>query len=312
MRHTLVPISQMMNKAAHARNAFEYSCFGATPVIATAEDRKIDKWGFSMVGNDGKTTRVGYYKSTVRIPTVVPDGKYILGWVWYGGTGGETSDTPYTEEPWWKGYFGDYWSCSFVEVSGGAPLQREYYPVFQNDMLKFSADGCMAANDAPGVCIREPCVVEGSYRPPRAFRDGAVPAALTPEHFGGASADAAPGGAEPPAPAPASESASPSPAGAASSSYDDVDGRGGSTGLSSVETMRRMRACLCLASGPRCGGGRAKRTGRVCRRRRTANAQPAVCKQRCCEFCALRFEGGMERRRRKVCSYRVVRATCRM
>lgn len=183
MRHTLVPVDEMMDKRAHERNAFHYSCFGAHPVQATKADSKEDKWGYSIAGNDGLKIAPGYYETKVTMPRCVPDGDYVFGWVWYGGTGGSVSNTEYTEPPFNKGYFTDYWSCSFVRVEGGDALGSSCTPEFVNDMSKWSDEGCMSANDAPGVCRSEPCVVWGDFQKPRPFKNGEVPAALTPDNF---------------------------------------------------------------------------------------------------------------------------------
>lgn len=294
----------MMSKAAHSRNAFSYSCFGATPVIATAEERSVDRWGFSIVGNDGKTTSPGYYESTITIPPVIPDGKFVLGWVWYGGTGGETSDVPYTEEPWWKGYFSDYWSCSFVEISGGVPLEREYRPVFENDMKQFSSMGCMSANNAPGICVREPCVVEGKYQKPLPFASGAGPGMLTPEHFGGKTSDA-PAGSVAPSPSP-----SPTPEVEDEMAMYYYEGVGGMMKLDEEEVGRSQRACMCMVRGTKCDGPSATMTGRTCRHRTEAGKQPEKCLKRCCDYCSMRFEGKLESDRAKICGENVIRGIC--
>lgn len=82
IRLTLVPLAEMKSKAAHARNAFHYSCWGATPVVATGSDlNPPDEFGFTMTGTDGAqhSFAKGYYKLDAEIPDVVPDGKFMLG-----------------------------------------------------------------------------------------------------------------------------------------------------------------------------------------------------------------------------------------
>lgn len=184
IRLTLVHPQDMMNKKAHTRNAFHYSCWGAKPVVARPDQLWKDQYGFSIVGNDGEQHQFvpAYYTTTFTIPPVVPDGKYVLGWVWYGGIGGPVlSNKP--QKPTTFGYFGDYWSCSFVEVKGGIPLKSKYKPIFKNDMSQFSTEGCMSANDAPGVCTYEPCYVTGTYQKPRPFKNGRNPLLITPSNF---------------------------------------------------------------------------------------------------------------------------------
>lgn len=286
VRHTLVPPEKMMDKGVHERNAFSYSCFGATPVQAQASDLGEDKWGFSIVGNDGKKAPTGYYTSTITIPDVVPDGKYVLGWVWYGGTGGDVSNGPYTKEPWWKGYFGDYWSCSFVEISGGNKMVSSYKPIFDNDMRQFSGEGCMSANDSPGVCTNEPCIVKGSYMKPRPFKDDEGPPALTPENFGGSR-----------------------------SSDDTVEERvsldpriGGEPAAVDPESsdFKVMKgACQCIALGSRCKRRTATKTNGYCEKLTPPERQPSGCRDTCCNLCRVET-----RENRRVCSAMNVRAIC--
>ncbi|CAN8069705.1 unnamed protein product [Agarophyton chilense] len=184
IRLSLVPPNQIMDKDVHKRNAFHYSCWGANPVQAARNELDTDRFGFTFIGSDGEQhgEPKGYYTSQIIIPNCIPDGDYVLGWVWYGGTGGSVlGNYPQAPKPW--GYFGDYWSCSFVRVQGGTPLAESCHSAFVNDMSQYSDAGCMSANDEPGVCASEPCKITGRYQKPRAFKDGAQPAPLRPEYF---------------------------------------------------------------------------------------------------------------------------------
>jgi hypothetical protein len=79
-----------------------------------------------------------------------------------------------------------YYSCSFVKISGGAPLASSYTPVFINDLQNLSPDGCMSANDEVGKCPVEPCIGPiASYVKPVQFANGQTPTPLTPETYGG-------------------------------------------------------------------------------------------------------------------------------
>lgn len=184
VRLTLVAPRHMMNKTNHARNAFHWSCFGANVHVVRPREKLMDKWGFSLVGNDGRNHKLrrAYYLTYVRLPAVVPDGSYVLGWAWFGGTGGPVTANK-VQKPSDRGYFGDYWSCSFIEVRGGVPLKGTHSRVFQNDMQQFSRKGCMSANDAPGVCTYEPCIEEAFYRRPHPFINGKKPPVLTERQF---------------------------------------------------------------------------------------------------------------------------------
>lgn len=186
IRLTIVPVEEMMDKAAHARNAFHYSCWGANPVIAEPEEIEIDEYGFNIIGTDGKYHNFtkGYYAVNITIPPCIPDGNYVLGWVYYGGTGTVMSgNEPQAASLF--GYFGDYWSCSYIRVEGGVDVAAECAPVFVNDQAQFFADGCASAHDAPGGCSLEPCHVIGEVQKPSPFKNGSIPTPLTPTHFEG-------------------------------------------------------------------------------------------------------------------------------
>lgn len=173
-----------MNKKVHARNSFHYGCWGANPVIANETERGTDALGFSLVGGDGNLLGgpPGYYVTSVTIPSVIPDGVYVLGWVWYGGMGGSLQNNS-PKNPYDTGLFADYWSCSFVRIEGGRPLQAVYKPVFVNDLAHIWKEGCNAANDRPGVCVYEPCRVKGKLQKPAEFKNGKEPPVLTIRNF---------------------------------------------------------------------------------------------------------------------------------
>lgn len=173
-----------MDKKVHAKNAFHFSCWGANPVPAKSNELGSDRHGFSLVGGDGKLHdgKISYLTTNITIPTVIPDGVYVLGWVWYGGMGGSlTQNTP--ENPFRVGLFADYWSCSFIKIEGGSPLTQRYTPRFENDMKEYWPNGCMSANSRPGVCTYEPCRMEGKIQKPFEFKNGKVPKALKQSNF---------------------------------------------------------------------------------------------------------------------------------
>lgn len=173
-----------MDKKTHARNAFHFGCWGENAGVAKPNELDRDEWGFSLVGSDGKLHDgpISFYYSNITIPPVVPDGLYVLGWVWYGGMGGgmkmNTPDNPYP-----IGLFADYWSCSFVEIAGGPPPKRGYAPVFKNDLQSFWREGCNAHADAPGKCTYEPCETQGRKQKPIEFKGGKTPKLLKPTFF---------------------------------------------------------------------------------------------------------------------------------
>lgn len=136
-----------MQKAIHDKYAFQFSCFEA--------DRH-----FCTLPHCG--TDVYLFRADITIPRIFPDGEYVLGWAWFGGTVGG------------KSYFGDYYSCTNVRISGGDAMSASFVPRFIAGNGTRHADGCMSATDALGVCAREPCEgLVGSVQKPGVFKRGA-------------------------------------------------------------------------------------------------------------------------------------------
>lgn len=129
VRLSLVPIAQMMDKKAHDRFAFQFLCMNAGP--HKCKDRSYDTCGNDFEGMA--------WQASVRVPTSYPDGVYVFGWSWYGG--GNYLD---------RSFFGDYYSCSYIEIRGGLPVTTKYRPVFDGTT-------CRSGTDRLGVCWREPC-----------------------------------------------------------------------------------------------------------------------------------------------------------
>lgn len=271
VRMTFVRPSQIMDRNAHARNAFHYSCWGAHPVRARPNELGKDRFGFTMTGSDGEQHGFGkgYYVTQITIPTVLPDGDYVLGWAWYGGTGGQLKSGTAPQYPNKYGYFGDYYSCSFVKVRGGAYTQT-YQPKFINDMAQFSRDGCMSSTDNLGDCAREPCHRPAFFRRPRQFANGQQPPPLTPALFGGNAPSRRP---PPPRPQP------------------------------KVHWPSSLAACRCLAARRNCSHQLARVTGWACRAMTDAGYQSKGCKNMCCRFC-------YGYRSQQICWHGNVRAVC--
>lgn len=183
IRMTLVPVDKMMDKEAHAKNAFHYSCWGANPVPATPQDFAKDRFGFNIAGGDGSLHNLtkAYHATEITIPQVVPNGNYVLGWVWFGGVGG-TIEQNIPQRPFPSGFFADYWSCAFVRIRGG-PTKPSYRPSFNNDMKQFWPGGCHSSADDTGVCQVEPCKrLRARFQVPKVFKNGSPPA-LRPAQF---------------------------------------------------------------------------------------------------------------------------------
>lgn len=159
VRFTLVPVSDRMSHEAHKRMVFHYACFESDRVPCS----------YPYCGTDGKNT---VFQTSVIIPSVYPDGLYVLGWAWFGGIMNRVS------------YFGDYWSCSFIRIQGGAPVQLNYQPVFIPGKKNHGANGvgessCRSSVDNVGVCVREPCIGRTpSFTVPASFANGSVPSPI--------------------------------------------------------------------------------------------------------------------------------------
>lgn len=272
-RITIVPLNSMMDRNVHNRNAFHYSCWGAKTEVVRGNGLKKKKYGFSLIGNDGSQHRFpkSVYVTKVYIPPVIPNGIYVLGWMWYGGTGSKVK-TNAQQKPSSYGYFGDYYSCSFIRIEGGVPLQNSYTPKFDNDMSKFSKEGCMAANDAPGVCKREPCRVKAKFQKPREFKNG-KPQRLTPKNFG----------------------------------YAGSSGSGGSNGGGGGNTLQARKSCGCLGKGKACTQAIAKATKWICRAHQNPSGQPQNCKSTCCKFC----RSASQQQKKTFCSSANVKKLCK-
>jgi len=131
VRFSLVPKRDRMRKKVHDRMTFRYACF----------DSDIHKCKAAECGTD-KESRA--QRTNVEIPTCYPDGEYILGWAWYGGTLGT------------KSIYGDYYGCSSVVIRGG-PTTSSYKPKFVPGENLDGSTTCPAATNRLGQCPREPC-----------------------------------------------------------------------------------------------------------------------------------------------------------
>lgn len=287
-RLTLVPVAKMMDKRIHERNAFFYSCWGAKTKVASAADRKKDKFGFSITGNDG--TEHGhapaFYETHITIPACVGDGDYVLGWVWYGGIGAPVEGNHPTKPKEW-GFFADYWSCAYVRVQGGVPIQQKCKVTFDNDMNQFSSAGCMAANDHPGVCTWEPCKRNGHFQKPKPFKGGRQPYIYSWQFphrpRGGSSSMVRPMPPHKPKP-----TQKPAP-------------------KKMTVSIQARNACQCLAKGHRCSWKMAKMSGWKCRWHVGRWRQWRQCRNACCSYCSRRNV----RRSEGVCWQRNVRKLCK-
>ncbi|CAN8072578.1 unnamed protein product [Agarophyton chilense] len=157
VRLVLVPVDKMMDKTAHDQYAFHFSCMNEG--LHRCSDRSFD-----TCGNDAEGMA---WQKLVQVPTSYPDGVYVLGWSWYGGGDYRAMS-----------FFGDYYSCSFVEIKGGVAVTESYEP-------KWDGSTCVSATDRLGICWKEPCHVGRMYEmEPFEFKDGTKPQAIQRSWFG--------------------------------------------------------------------------------------------------------------------------------
>lgn len=158
-RWSLVHVRDMYDKKKHRDNAFLFTCADVRVTKCSSINKKRD------CNYDAQNE---YYRHKVTIPRNIPDGVYVLGWVWFGGG-------------WRWGHFGDYYDCLFIQVKGG-PLSKYHWPVFKpGPSPTRKNDRCVATVDQPGVCWREPCPGGGkwtSYMKPAEFSNGRRPKAI--------------------------------------------------------------------------------------------------------------------------------------
>lgn len=157
VRFTLVPKSKRMEKHVHDMFAFHFSCW-------EAGETRCD----GHCGTDQKGKR---FQTEVEIPSVFPDGEYVLGWTWYGGIrhrdGSEKSE------------YGDYYSCANIVIQGGNRVKAVHTPVFIPGMNDRSIRKCLSAVNRLGPCAREPCKrngrrFEASHMVPHCFNGNSL------------------------------------------------------------------------------------------------------------------------------------------
>lgn len=143
VRLSLVPFSKMFDKDAHQRYTTHITCWSSGLHRCYSRNEHV-------CGNDAEGMG---YQVDITVPTSYPDGVYVFGWAWYGGG-------DYRE----RSYFGDYYSCSFIQIRGGDQLTATWTPKFIPAPNGEFDDECLSATDRLGVCAEEPCNI-GPVRP---------------------------------------------------------------------------------------------------------------------------------------------------
>lgn len=142
-RFSLVPVNVMNSREWHSKLTLFHTCFDGGAESCRSE------------GVPCGTSRDTTHCRNVRIPTVFPDGDYVLGHVWYGGLHYKQT----------HGQFPDYYSCSFVRIQGGYTKCVDYKPFFNpgsvkrgSSMEKSIRNGmCHSASMTIGECGMKGC-----------------------------------------------------------------------------------------------------------------------------------------------------------
>lgn len=149
-RFSLVPVNVMNSRPWHDKLTLFHTCFDGG-AVSCAKDRV-------SCGTDEDTAHCRY----IRVPSVFPDGDYVLGHVWYGGLHYKRA----------HGQFADYYSCSFVKIKGavgGTKACEAYRPFYQAGFVQ--PGSYMEKNIMYGMCFTSStkvgtCGMEGCWDTP--------------------------------------------------------------------------------------------------------------------------------------------------
>jgi hypothetical protein len=136
-----------MDFGSHNKFAFRYACWEAGATPCNGEYCGTDLHGIK-------------YTADVQIPPVYPDGDYVLGWSWYGGSRYfNSSELQYRGINAPEGHrteYGDYYSCANIRIQGGQFDPSPFTPIF--DPAQAGRSGtCASAANKLGICPVEPC-----------------------------------------------------------------------------------------------------------------------------------------------------------
>lgn len=162
IRIALVPVNKMWGRGWHEKMTLMHGCWesGRYNCDSKKEDCGTDKNGDA-------------FSRKVVIPSVFPNGNYVLGFVWYGGLFYNSR----------RGFFADFYSCSHVKISGGIPLGGSFQPYFEAGVgPKIKRGKCRTSADAIGQCEKTGCPKKKSFRSiASVFKGRNQPDPITPE-----------------------------------------------------------------------------------------------------------------------------------
>lgn len=180
-RLAIVPVNKRLDKGAHEKFAIDYSC-----------------WDIGMrpcAGECGSDKDGMQYGKTITVPSCIPDGTYVFGMVWYGFLDA------------------DWWSCSYIEISGGTLSATCDEVVFTpGKSIRNEPGYCLSGADDLGICSIEGATCGGSKNKeqivPKPFKNGGALTPLTSADYGSSSNPEEP--SEPVTKAPVSSTSEPS------------------------------------------------------------------------------------------------------
>lgn len=156
IRLGLVPITRMFDQKAHEELAFYYGCW--------------EQGNYKCNGDEcGTDAKGGGFQRKIRVPDVLPDGLYVLSFLWYGGCE--------HKRKWGK--FSDYSSCSYVMIKGGKKQTYRYQPFFDAGKGEFETKGkCLTSSTYPGKCQSGCPGTKSFHSLPFPFRQNNMPRKL--------------------------------------------------------------------------------------------------------------------------------------
>ena len=199
VKFSIVPYEDRCRGPLHKKMSFYYTCWGRGLYRCYGDECGTDSNGEA-------------FSADVELPTVLPDGEYMVGWTWYGGGNLRKAGN--------MGHWSDYFSCTHITIKGGA-MTKTYTPRWRPGDGAEYTDGCMSSVDKVGLCrVGEDCRdTEMKVMPPAEFKDGTTPDDMTLEMYGGDEAEVDSEDSPPEPPAPESPSASPAEEEAEEESY---------------------------------------------------------------------------------------------
>lgn len=162
IRIAIVPVEKMFDHVHQKRLALYFGCW----------QQNVRKCTANICGSD---RGMNLLQTQLVVPANIPDGVYVLAWVWFGGVHFK-QDNP---------KFPDYYSCSFIRISGGADLVHTYQPYFDADNGRGVPGTCRVGFTEPGKCTQAKQCERGPVYDtvPTEFQKGRKPGLITKEMY---------------------------------------------------------------------------------------------------------------------------------